>query len=235
MLEEILKSGLDQMKITYDNRTIERFRKYYEILTERNKVMNLTSIEGEEETARLHFLDCAAVVSYIGEGSEKVLDIGTGAGFPGIVIKILRPDIELTLVDSLDKRINFLKDVCEELEFDNVNCIHARAEELSEDFRQSFDVVTTRAVARLNVLCEICMPWVTQGGKYLSMKGPDCEDEVSEAEKAVHSLGGNKYKISKYQIPGTDIYHGIVEIQKNGITSEKYPRKWAQIKKNPIR
>jgi len=234
VLETTTLQGLEKMGITVPDSAGSSFRRYYEILTEKNKVMNLTSIEGEEETAQLHFLDCASVLNVEDLNGKTVMDIGTGAGFPGIVLKILCPDMKITLVDSQNKRILFLKEVCDLLELNDVECIHARAEELDRKFRASCDVVVSRAVAQLDLLCELSMPYVRQGGQFLSMKGPSCEEEVERAKTAVKKLGGMTPQIRKYTIPGTEVMHSIVQIKKDGITAEKYPRPWAQIKKHPL-
>ena len=159
MLEEILRQSLP-----LDETALRRFRRYYELLTEWNAVMNLTAISGEEDTARLHFLDCAALAELVDLSGKRVIDVGTGAGFPGMVLKILRPETELTLLDSLDKRLRFLSTVCGELGFADVQCLHARAEEAPPELRQSFDVACSRAVARLNLLAELCLPFVKVRG-----------------------------------------------------------------------
>ena len=167
MLEDILRESLP-----LDERALGRFRRYYELLTEWNKVMNLTAISGEEDTARLHFLDCAALAGLTELRGKRVIDVGTGAGFPGLVLKILCPETELVLLDSLEKRVRFLKSVCAELGFDDVLCLHARAEEAPPRLRESFDLACSRAVARLNLLAELCLPFVKTGGLFAAMKGP---------------------------------------------------------------
>ena len=229
MLEEILRRGLD-----CDETALRRFRRYYELLTEWNRVMNLTAISGEEDTARLHFLDCAALAALTEPEGRRVIDVGSGAGFPGLVLKILRPDLELTLLDSLDKRIRFLSAVCEELGFDDVRCLHARAEEAPAELRESFDVACSRAVARLNLLSELCLPFVKAGGVFAAMKGPEAAEELREAERGIRLLGGAPERVADYAIPGTALRHNAVLIRKTGETPKKYPRKWAQMKKNPL-
>ena len=162
MLEEILGAALDVGRPT----ALRRFRRYYELLTEWNRVMNLTAISGEEDTARLHFLDCAALLQLTDLRGKRVIDVGTGAGFPGLVLKILCPELELTLLDSLDKRVKFLSAVCGELGFGDVRCLHARAEEAPAQLRESFDLACSRAVARLNLLCG-AVPALCEGGRPL--------------------------------------------------------------------
>lgn len=234
MLENILKDGFSQMDISADEKTFERYRVYYEYLEEINKVMNLTAISGEEDVARLHFLDCAAVLNTAELPGRRVIDVGTGAGFPGLALKIACPDMALTLLDSLDKRVNFLRDTCAKLGFSDVECIHARAEEAPKELRESFDFAMSRAVARLNLLAELCLPFVKVGGAFIAMKGPDCEEELNEAKKGIALLGGKVEKCVSYVIPGTDITHSLIVIRKQKPTPPKYPRRWAQIKKQPL-
>ena len=152
-----MKSGFEEMGLACDEQCLSRYRTYFENLEETNKVMNLTAISGEEDVARLHFLDCAAVLKMEDFVGKKVIDVGTGAGFPGLAMKMACPEMELTLLDSLDKRINFLKDTCAKTGIGDVTCIHARAEEIPEGYRESFDFAVSRAVARLNLLCELCL------------------------------------------------------------------------------
>ena len=234
ILEEYLEQGLAEWKIPYDGQTLDRFRRYYSMLEETNKVMNLTAIEGEKDTAQLHFLDCAALLNHAALEGKTVADIGTGAGFPGMVLKILCPETRFVLIDSLDKRIRFLQETCEALQLTDITCVHARAEELPQEFREHFDVVTSRAVARLSVLAELCIPYTRQSGQFIAMKGPDCGEEITEAREAVRKLGGKPARKEDYTIPGTDITHSLVSVDKDGITAKQYPRRWAQIKKNPL-
>ena len=229
MLEEILRQSLP-----LDATALRRFRRYYELLTQWNAVMNLTAISGEEDTARLHFLDCAALAELVDLSGKRVIDVGTGAGFPGMVLKILRPETELTLLDSLDKRLRFLSTVCGELGFADVQCLHARAEEAPPELRQSFDVACSRAVARLNLLAELCLPFVKLGGVFAAMKGPEVTEELREAEKGIRLLGGEVERVAEYAVPGTELRHNAVLIRKVSETPKKYPRKWGQMKKNPL-
>ena len=199
MLEDILRSGFFELGLELDGRAAERYRIYYENLEETNKVMNLTAISGEADVARLHFLDCAALLGMQDFAGSRVIDVGTGAGFPGLALKIACPDMQLTLLDSLDKRIGFLRGTC--------------------------------AVARLNLLCELCLPYVKRGGAFIAMKGPELDAELKEAANAIRLLGGSVEKRTDYRIPGTDIVHSSVIIRKVSDTPAKYPRRWAQIKK----
>ncbi len=229
MLEEILGAALD-----LDETALRRFRRYFELLTEWNRVMNLTAIEGEEDTARLHFLDCAALAQMVELKGKRIIDVGTGAGFPGLVLKILCPEMELTLLDSLDKRVKFLSAVCDELGFSDVRCLHARAEEPPAELRESYDLACSRAVARLNLLSELCLPFVKQGGLFAAMKGPEVTEELREAEKGIRLLGGETERVAEYPVPGAELRHNAVLIRKVAPTPKKYPRKWAAMKKQPL-
>ena len=228
MLEELLRSGFEALGIGLDSRALERYRIYYEYLEEMNKVMNLTAISGEEDVARLHFLDCVQLMQAASFAGKRVIDVGTGAGFPGLALKIACPDTELTLLDSLDKRIGFLRDCCRRLGFEDVECVHARAEEIAPGYRESFDFALSRAVARLNLLSELCLPYVKKGGAFIAMKVPMTKQEV----RAV-LLGKLEQKLD-YTIPGSDVTHSLLILRKAAGTPAKYPRRWAQIKKSPL-
>lgn len=234
-LEEILQEGFASLGLPLPEEACAHYRTYYTLLEEKNRVMNLTAITGEENVARLHFLDCAALLRYTAFAGKAVYDIGTGAGFPGLALKIACPEMNLTLLDSLDKRIGFLKEVCSALGFEDTPCLHARAEEATKDHREKADIVTSRAVAGLNVLSELCLPFVKEGGLFLAMKGPDFEQELDEAKPAIRRLGGKVEKCQVYTVPGTEIRHSVILIRKVGKTPAAYPRRWAQIKKAPIR
>lgn len=233
-MEDILRAGFAEMGIEPDSEAFARYRTYFEYLEERNAVMNLTAISGKTDVARLHFLDCAALLGVCDFKGKRVIDVGTGAGFPGLALKIAEPDMELTLLDSLNKRIDFLSETCEKLGFDDVDCIHARAEEAPKEYRAAFDTATSRAVARLSTLCELCLPFLKVGGAFVAMKGPDCSEELEEAKNAMHILGAELERTAAYTVPGTDIVHTAVIIRKTKPTHPKYPRKWAQIKKQPL-
>lgn len=233
-MDKILNDGFAALGITPDSKAAGRLKTYYEYLEERNRVMNLTAISGAEDVARLHFLDCAALLTVCDFADKKVIDVGTGAGFPGMVLKIVQPDMDITLLDSLNKRIDFLGELCARLKLENVQCVHVRAEEISEERRAAYDIAVSRAVARLGTLCELCLPYLRVGGLFIAMKGPDCAQEVKEAENAMRLLGGRLKETVRYSIPGTDISHAAVVIEKTKPTHPKYPRKWAQIKKQPL-
>ena len=234
MLEEILASGFEALQLTPDPQAIARYRIYYDYLDEQNRVMNLTAISGEEDSARLHFLDCAALLKEADFAGRRVIDVGTGAGFPGLALKVACPSIELTLLDSLDKRVRFLQTLCEKLGFADVQCLHARAEEAPAELRQSCDIAVSRAVARLNLLCELCLPFVKVGGLFLAMKGPGAEEELNEAKHAIAALGGKAEGIRVYDVPGTELKHNVIVVRKIKDTPSRYPRRWAQMKKQPL-
>ena len=234
MLEELLRGGFAELGIAPDPDAYRRYSLYYEALEENNRVMNLTAISGEADVARLHFLDCAALLKFADLSSRRVIDVGTGASFPGLALKIACPDMSLTLLDSLHKRVGFLRETCAALGFDGVECIHARAEEIPSGLRQSYDFAVSRAVARLNLLCELCLPYVRRGGAFIAMKGPEPGEELSEASRAIALLGGTVERRENYRIPGTDIVHSAVVIRKTSDTPAGYPRRWAQIKKSPL-
>ena len=233
-LEEILRSGFAELSLPLDETAVRRYRQYYELLTERNKVMNLTAIEGEEASARLHFLDCAALLTLADFRGKSVIDVGSGAGCPGLALKIAEPGVELTLLDSLDKRVHFLRETCDTLGFEDVRCLHARAEEAPADLRQAYDVAVSRAVARLNLLCELCLPFVKVGGLFAAMKGPGADEELIDAKRAIRTLGGRLEAVARYTIPGTEVTHTAILIRTTSDTPARYPRRWAQMKKQPL-
>ena len=233
-LEQQLTDGFASLGLTIDDTAKANYRVYFEYLEEINRVMNLTAISGEDDVARLHFLDCVQLLKYADFPGKRVIDVGTGAGFPGLPVKIACPDIKLTLLDSLDKRINFLRETCEKLGFEDTVCIHARAEEAPKAYRGSFDIALSRAVARLNLLCELCLPLVKVGGVFMAMKGPDCEEELNEAKKGIAALGGRVEAVHSYTVPLTDVTHSVIVIRKEKETPARFPRRWAQIKKQPL-
>jgi len=231
-MEQILRDGLDALGLSTEG--VGALLRYGELLVEKNKVMNLTAITEPADVATLHFLDCAALLKEADFRGKTVADIGTGAGFPGMPLKIVEPSIRLTLLDSLNKRIDFLKEVCADLGLEDVACVHGRAEEFAAENRENFDIVTSRAVANLRMLCELCLPLVKVGGTFLSMKSVDSEEELNAAKNAIKLLGGRIEKVVDYTIPGTDVVHRLIFIKKIAETPKKYPRTFAKIKKNPI-
>lgn len=233
-MQDILKSGFKQLGLPCSKETLTRFKTYYDYLTERNAVMNLTAINGEENVARLHFLDSAALGKLYDLKDKSLIDVGSGAGFPGLPLRIIEPSLKLTLLDSHQKRVTFLSELCGRLGFEDVSCIAERAEEAAPNIGGSFDIAVSRAVARLNILCELCLPFVSVGGVFIAMKGPDCAEELKEASNAIAVLGGKLQRVWEYVIPGTDIKHTAVIIEKIRPTSPLYPRQFGQIKKKPL-
>ena len=231
-MRELLTAGLNEMGLPTDG--IPALERYADLLVEKNKVMNLTAITDPADIATLHFLDCAVLLMLEDLADKDVADVGTGAGFPGMPLRILEPKVRMTLLDSLNKRIDFLKEVCADLGLDDVNCVHARAEEFAAEHRESFDIVTSRAVANLQVLCELCLPLVKVGGTFLAMKSVDSSDELWAAEPAIEILGGKVDRTVDYTIPGTNVSHRLIFIKKVRETDKKYPRPFAKIKKAPL-
>ena len=234
LLEEILSEGLTELGIPFSGQTLDRFRRYYVLLEERNRQMNLTAISGEADMARLHFLDCGSVLPFLPEGPISLLDVGSGAGFPGLVLKLLQPELSLTLLDSQKKRVLCQQEVCDSLGFADVQCLHLRAEEAPAAMRESYDVVTSRAVARLNMLSELCLPFARVGGCFLAMKGPAAAEELEECRKAFSLLGGKQAELLKIAVPGLDAERWAVRVNKASPTPAGYPRRFAQIKKQPL-
>ena len=231
-MEQLLHSGLTQMGLPTEG--IPALMRYADLLVEKNKVMNLTAITEPADIATLHFLDSVAMLTLADLKGKKMADVGTGAGFPGMPLKIVEPSLQLTLLDSLNKRIDFLKEVCADLGLKDVECVHGRAEEFAANHRESYDIVTSRAVANLQMLSELCLPLVKLGGYFLSMKAVDSEEEVNAAKNAIKTLGGQIEKVVDYAIPGTDVQHRLIFIKKIKETPKKYPRAFAKIKKNPL-
>ncbi len=231
-MEQILREGLAALSLPTD--AAVPLMAFSARLLETNKVMNLTAITEPEDVARLHLLDCAALLNITDFRGKRVVDVGTGAGFPGMPLRILEPDFDLTLLDSLGKRIAFLQRVCDEMGLQRVSCVHARAEEFAAKHREQYDIATSRAVAALNVLCELTLPLVKVGGRFLAMKAVDSDEEIRAAKSAVAQLGGKVEDIRDYTIPGTDITHRVVVIDKVKPTPAAFPRAFAKIKKAPL-
>ena len=222
MMEQRLQSGLAALNLPVEG--IPALVRYGDLLIETNKVMNLTAITDPEDVATLHFLDSAALLTLESFSGKSVVDVGTGAGFPGLPLRVLEPSIRLTLLDSLNKRIQFLETVCRELDLPDVACVHARAEEFAAEHRETFDLAVSRAVAALPVLCELCLPLVKPGGKFLAMKSVESDPELQEARSAIAQLGGAVEDVTDYTIPGTEVTHRVVRIRKERPTPAGFPR-----------
>lgn len=214
----------------------EHLARYGQMLIEKNQVMNLTAITDPDQVAQLHMLDCAALLQCCDFQGKRLLDVGTGAGFPGMALKILVPSLDVTLLDSLNKRLEWLDEVSAALALRDIRTVHARAEEKAgePEFREQFDFVTSRAVADLRMLCEFCLPYVKVGGEMVAMKSAQSTEETSAAGRAVSILGGQLLPAFDYTIPGTNVTHRVVRIRKIAPTPAKYPRRFAQIKKSPL-
>lgn len=232
-----LRDSLDKLKIQYSDEQIEQFRSYYELLTEWNKKINLTAITGYEDVVRKHFIDSILICSLLDLNKDiKIIDVGTGAGFPGIPIKILNPDCRIVLLDSLNKRVRFLETVVDELGLDNVECIHGRAEDVSREkkHRASFDLSVSRAVANLSTLCEYCIPFLKKGGMFVSYKSDKADDEINRSENAVRTLGSEITSVKEIALPETDIVRKFVMITNIKQVSNIYPRKAGIPAKDPL-
>ena len=231
-MKQLLMEGLSQLHLPADH--VDDLLQYADALLETNKVMNLTAITDPADVATLHFLDSAALLTLADFTGKRVVDVGTGAGFPGMPLRILEPSIKLTLLDSLGKRITFLQSVCDRLGLENVECVHARAEEFAAQHRESYDIATSRAVASLPLLAELSLPLVKVGGYFLPMKSVDSDEELTAAARAIRTLGGQLVDVKDYRIPGTEVTHRLVVIKKVSPSPGKYPRAFAKIKKAPL-
>lgn len=230
IIEILSSNGVEQDKS-------EQFGKYYQMLIEWNEKINLTAITEETEVAYKHFLDCISVFeSKVIESGDRIIDIGTGAGFPGIPMKIYDSSLKITLLDSLNKRINFLNEVTNCLGLRDVTTLHGRAEDYgtNKDHREKYDICVSRAVANLATLSELCLPFVKVGGYFIAMKGPKADEELEAAKKAIGLLGGKVEKVINYDISDKDFDHNIILIKKISATSTKYPRKAPKPSKEPL-
>lgn len=231
-MKQILSIGLPALGV--GDTCIPDLEKFVDMLLERNQVMNLTAITEPDQVARLHLLDSLSLLPVEAFAGKAVIDVGTGAGFPGIPLAIVQQDADFTLLDSLGKRIRFLDEVREALGLGNVTCVHGRAEEFAQAHREQFDLAVSRAVANLAVLSELCLPLVKVGGAFLAMKSTGCEAETEGAQTAIRRLGGTLERVVDYAIPTTDVTHRVLVIRKTAPTAKKYPRPFAQIKKQPL-
>ena len=231
-MRALLEQGLTELGL--DAAKAETLERFANLMLQKNEVMNLTRITEPSAVAQLHLLDSAMLLKFADFRGKTVADIGTGAGFPGMPLRILEPDFDLTLLDSLGKRVDWLKETCEALNLKRVSCVHARAEEFAAGKRESFDLVTSRAVANLQILAELCLPLVRVGGQFLAMKSVESETEIADAKNAIKTLGGKIAKVEDYTIPTSDVVHRLVIIEKVAPTPTRYPRAFAKIKKAPL-
>ncbi len=237
-MEALIRTGLAQLgqagRVPEDAPAL--LARYGALLLEKNRVMNLTAITQPQDVATLHMLDCAALLDCARFEGRTLIDVGTGAGFPGLPLKILTPSLEVTLLDSLNKRVDWLNETIDTLGLKGVRAVHGRAEEEGRDpaFRERFDFAAARAVADLRLLCELCLPFLKVGGRFLAMKGTDCGDEVDKALPAIQVLGGRLEGRIDRLIPHTGVTHRVVLVEKISPTPEKYPRRWAKMQKAPL-
>ena len=227
------KVELEKLNISLDNDMLNKFELYYNKLIEVNSYMNLTAITEKDQVYLKHFYDSLTITKAISGDNYNILDVGAGAGFPSIPLAIVKPNVNVTIIDSLNKRINFLNDLTKYIGIDNVVALHQRAEEYIKDKRESFDYVTARAVARLNVLSELCIPYVKVGGYFVALKGND-KEEIDEARNAISILGGKIEKIINFLLPDDAGERNIVIIKKIKESPKKYPRIFKTIKDKPL-
>lgn len=230
-MKETLLAGLPALDLTLTEQQSDRLCRFGQLLLEKNQVMNLTAITEPQAVAQLHFLDCLALLHAADFKHRRVIDVGCGAGFPGVPLAIAEPTMDLTLLDSLGKRMAWLAEILPELGV-QADCVTARAEEHVLTCREQFDIATSRAVARLNVLCELCLPFVKVGGVFVAMKGQEAQTETLEASSAITQLGGKVTRLYEYPVAGT--VHRAVVIEKVRPTPTRFPRRYNKIKQQPL-
>ena len=235
---ELMKNACDSVEMNFDEDKYNKFITYKNLLQEWNEKINLTAITEDKEVIKKHFIDCIKAFSENQFKEAKTLiDVGTGAGFPGLHIAIMKEDLNITLLDSLNKRVNFLNIVKNSLNLTNVTTIHSRAEDgaRNKELREKFDIATSRAVANMAVLSEFCLPYVKVGGYFIALKGPAITDELNDAKNAIGTFGGKLIEVIEVSVEGTDLKHNLVVIKKVKETPKTYPRKAGSITKKPIK
>lgn len=235
---DILNEACQRIGLSFDEAKYNKFIKYKDLIKEWNEKINLTAITDDEEIIKKHFIDSIKVYKcdYV-KNAKSIIDIGTGGGFPGIPMRIVKEDSSIVLLDSLNKRINFLNEVIDQLNLPEIRTIHGRAEDFAQtpEYRQKFDLAVSRAVANLTVLLEFCLPYVKVGGCFVALKGPAIEEEIKNAEAALRVLGGKIEEIIEVDIEGSDLKHNLLVVKKIKDTPKKYPRKAGMVTKNPIK
>lgn len=234
---DVLVKGIETLDLELTEKDASRFSDYKKLLQEWNEKINITTITEDSEIDIKHFLDSLTCLSFdLFEGNKTLIDIGTGGGFPGIPLKIMKENLDVTLLDSLNKRIIFLDEVIKHLGLKDIRAVHGRAEELSrrEEYREKFSIAVSRAVASLDTLSEYCLPFVKVGGHFIAMKGPDIEEELEFSMNAIKLLGGKVIETKIVTLPESDISHSLIVIEKVGQTAKKYPRGGGKPKKNPL-
>lgn len=236
-MREQIEQGLLALSVPASPAQQDKMAEFLHHMLEKNKVMNLTAITQESQVVGLHLLDSAALYAYVPQQATSLIDIGTGAGFPGVPLQILRPDLTVTLMDALEKRLNWLSEMADELALPHLRCLHGRAEELPHDLRhrENYDVATARAVADLRILAEVTLPFVKVGGRFLAMKSCDSDQEIEQALPTLSRLGATLAEVKDYAIPGMDLRHRLLVIEKQEPSPTDYPRRWAKIKNSPIK
>ena len=234
--EEEMSKKSKILGVRFSVEQIEQFYKYMNLLIEWNEKMNLTAITEPKEIILKHFIDSLTILKYIDDNS-KLVDVGTGAGFPGVPLSIMNPTLKITLVDSLNKRLIFLQEVVKELNLKNIEIVHARAEEFGQNknYREKFDIAVSRAVANLSVLAEYLLPAVKIGGQVICMKGSQVEEELNDAKFALKELGGKIKSVDEFCLPGTDMKRNVIIVEKIKETPKKYPRKAGTPAKQPLK
>lgn len=237
-MAETFEKYLEQINVTLSERQKEQFNRFYEMLIEKNKVMNLTAITEYDEVILKHFVDSLAINLYFDMNRPlKVMDMGTGAGFPGIPLKIAFEQLDITLLDSLNKRIKFIQEVADANGLEKINPIHGRAEDIArnKEYREKFDICVSRAVANLTSLSEYCLPFVKTGGYFISYKAGNMEEEINDSKAAIKLLGGKIERVENFTLPDTDITRTFVFVKKEKATPAKYPRKAGLPTKEPLK